>query len=103
MTPSGDVQTSRCPVSAGKYVQCLSTDRLASSPACANRGPGAPMKNMRKIVVLAFLSLLLNGFCLGQGAATGDLHVTVKDQKGNLVTNATIKVRDAAKGFERSS
>ena len=36
------------------------------------------------------------------GAATGDLHVTVKDPRGNLVANAVVKVRDAAKGLERS-
>jgi hypothetical protein len=37
-----------------------------------------------------------------QGAATGDLDVSVKDSKGNTVTNATVAVRDVAKGLERA-
>ena len=41
-------------------------------------------------------------FVFAQGAATGDLHVTVKDPKGNLVTNAVVTVKDVAKGLERA-
>jgi hypothetical protein len=37
----------------------------------------------------------------GQGVASGDLHVTVKDPKGSLVTGATVTVRDEGKGTER--
>jgi hypothetical protein len=37
----------------------------------------------------------------GQGVATGDLHITVKDPGGNLVTNANVTVRDEAKAVER--
>ncbi|HTW59137.1 MAG TPA: carboxypeptidase regulatory-like domain-containing protein [Terriglobales bacterium] len=48
--------------------------------------------------------LLISAMAFGQGgAATGDLHVTVKDPKGNLVTNATVTVRDVAKGVERTA
>src|SRR5713226_7611351 len=48
--------------------------------------------------------LLLSAVALGQGGvATGDLHVTVKDPKGGLVTNAAVTVRDTAKGLERSA
>ena len=48
--------------------------------------------------------LLLSAFAFGQGgAATGDLHVTVKDPKGSVVTNATVTVRDVAKGLERTA
>jgi hypothetical protein len=36
-----------------------------------------------------------------QGASTGDLHVSVKDPKGSVVTNATVTARDEAKGLER--
>ncbi len=57
---------------------------------------------MRKLVSLAVLMMLLSTFGFAQGAATGDLHVTVKDPKGNLVTNATVTARDQAKGVERS-
>src|SRR5580704_11391424 len=47
--------------------------------------------------------LLLSAFAFGQGgAATGDLHVTVKDPKGSVVTNATVTVKDVAKGVERA-
>jgi hypothetical protein len=36
-----------------------------------------------------------------QGASTGDLHVSVKDPKGNVVSNATVTARDEAQGLER--
>jgi Carboxypeptidase regulatory-like domain/TonB dependent receptor len=50
---------------------------------------------------LAIFFLLIRQSALAQGAATGDLHVSVKDPKGNVVTNATVTVRDEAKGLER--
>jgi len=50
---------------------------------------------------IAFALLLLSGLASGQGAATGDLHVTLKDPNGNVITNATVTVRDVAKGLER--
>jgi Carboxypeptidase regulatory-like domain len=57
-----------------------------------------------KAVSMSCLVLLLSAICFGQGgASTGDLHVTVKDAKGSLVTNATVTVRDVAKGLERSA
>jgi hypothetical protein len=57
-----------------------------------------------KAVTLSFLVLLLSAIGFGQGgAATGDLHVTVKDAKGSVVTNATVSVRDVAKGVERTA
>ena len=40
---------------------------------------------------------------IAQGAATGDLHVTVRDPKGGIVTNATVTARDQARAFERST
>src|ERR1700723_2855699 len=46
--------------------------------------------------------LLIAQFGFAQGAATGDLHVTVKDPKGNVVTNAEVTVKDVAKGLERA-
>ncbi|MBZ5705947.1 MAG: TonB-dependent receptor [Acidobacteriia bacterium] len=58
---------------------------------------------MRKPVSLAFLVLLLTTLGFAQGAASGDLHVTVKDPSGNLVTNATVTARDPAKAFQRST
>lgn len=54
-------------------------------------------------ICFAAAMLLVSTFLYGQGAATGDLHLTVRDSKGALVTNATIRVRDEAKGTEFSS
>jgi hypothetical protein len=55
-------------------------------------------------VSLSLLVLLLSSVAFGQGGvATGDLHVTVKDPKGDLVTNATVTVGDVAKGLERTA
>ena len=56
-----------------------------------------------KLVSVACLLLLGSVLALGQGAATGDLHVTVKDSKGGVITNASVSARDEAKGFERST
>ncbi len=53
-------------------------------------------------VGLLFLLLPALAFAQG-GAATGDLHVTVNDPKGNVVANATVTVRDLAKGLERTA
>src|SRR6202158_5811944 len=56
-----------------------------------------------KAVFVSFFFLLLAAIAYGQGGvATGDLHVTVKDPSGNLVTNATVTARDVAKGLERT-
>ena len=53
---------------------------------------------------IPFIILLLSAIALGQGGvATGDLHVTVKDPSGNLVTNATVSAQDDAKGLERTA
>jgi hypothetical protein len=57
----------------------------------------------RRLVSFAFLCTLLSTFAFSQGVATGDLHVTVKDPKGSLVPNASVSVRDVAKGLERSA
>ena len=57
-----------------------------------------------KAVSASCLVLLLSALCFGQGgASTGDLHVSVKDAKGSVVTNATVTVRDVAKGVERTA
>ncbi len=51
-------------------------------------------------VVFGALSAIL---AFGQGSASGDLHVIVKDPKGSVVTNATVSAREQAKGFVRST
>ena len=62
------------------------------------------MTRFIQCVSVCFLALLFSTVCLGQGGvATGDLHVTVKDPKGNLVANATVTAKDTEKGLERSA
>jgi hypothetical protein len=58
---------------------------------------------VRKLVRVAVQLVLLTTFALAQGVATGDLHVMVKDPKGDLVTNATVTARDESKALERST
>ena len=53
---------------------------------------------------VSFFVLLLSAAAFAQGGvATGDLHVTVKDGKGNNVADATVTVRNTDKGVERSA
>jgi hypothetical protein len=53
---------------------------------------------------VSFFVLLVSVIAYAQGGvATGDLHVTVKDPSGNIVTNATVTVKDVAKGLERTA
>jgi len=55
-------------------------------------------------VSVSFFVLLLSVIAYGQGGvATGDLHVTVKDPKGSVITNAVVTARDVAKGLERTA
>jgi hypothetical protein len=57
-----------------------------------------------KAVSISLLVLLLSTLCFGQGgSATGDLHVTVKEAHGGLIANATVTVRDTAKGLVRTA
>ena len=58
---------------------------------------------MRKLFLLVSLLPLLATLVIAQGASTGDLHVTVRDAKGGVVTNATVTVQDQAKAFSRST
>src|SRR3954452_12770915 len=57
-----------------------------------------------KVILVSFCVLLLSVITSAQGGvATGDLHVTVKDPKGDAVTNAMVTVQDEAKGLERTA
>jgi hypothetical protein len=58
------------------------------------------MRILRNLTI-PIVALVLCFLAYGQGVASGDLHVTVKDPKGSLVTGATVTVRDEAKGIER--
>src|SRR5208282_158093 len=65
--------------------------------------PRSPMKTTMRLFCLAVVFLLACQSASAQGAATGDLHIVVKDPKGSVVTNATVTVRDVAKGLERAA
>jgi Carboxypeptidase regulatory-like domain len=67
--------------------------------------PSRMLRNLKALpALLSLVILLLSSIAFGQGgAATGDLHVTVKDPKGDLVVNATVTVKDVAKGLERTA
>ena len=70
---------------------------------CSAKIRNARIRNLKTFSV-STLVLLLSSAAFGQGgAATGDLHVTVKDPKSNLVANATVTVGDLAKGLERTA
>ncbi|MBZ5652592.1 MAG: TonB-dependent receptor [Acidobacteriia bacterium] len=58
---------------------------------------------VRKLVSVACLVVMLATLGFAQGASTGDLHITVRDPKGSLVTNATVTARDETKGLERTT
>jgi hypothetical protein len=50
------------------------------------------------------LIVLLSSIAFSQGgSATGDLRITVKDPKGNLVASAAVTVSDVAKGLARTA
>jgi Carboxypeptidase regulatory-like domain/TonB dependent receptor len=56
----------------------------------------------RTVTTVCVFVLLFSAITFAQGgAATGDLHVTVKDAQGQVVTSASVVVRDVAKGLER--
>jgi hypothetical protein len=57
-------------------------------------------RNIRLLSLLALL-LVLAASAVAQ-VATADLHVAVKDQKGAVIKNATVTVRNEALGQERS-
>ena len=61
------------------------------------------MTRLLKYLSLAGLILVAAGISSAQNAANSELHVTVKDPTGALVTNATVTARDDAKAFERST
>ena len=61
---------------------------------------------MKLRVKLALVSLVIIGLAAlaaAQGAATGDVHVSVKDPTGKAVVNATVLAVDQAKGTARTA
>ena len=71
--------------------------------ACRSRTFSVALYAQRMIFLSAF-TILFCAMGFGQGGvATGDLHVSVKDPKGNVVVNATVMVSDVEKGLARSA
>ncbi len=64
--------------------------------------PRSFMKATLRLFCFAVMFLLARQLGFAQGAATGDLHVSVKDPKGSVVTNAAVTARNVAKGVERA-
>ncbi|HYM05752.1 MAG TPA: carboxypeptidase regulatory-like domain-containing protein [Terriglobales bacterium] len=58
---------------------------------------------LRKLLSVSCLVVMLAVLGFAQGAATGDLRITVRDPKGDLVTNANLTLRDETRGLERST
>jgi len=56
----------------------------------------------RFLVAIPVLLGLLSIGAAAQSVATAELHVTVKDPNGRLVTNAKVTVRDESRGIERT-
>jgi Carboxypeptidase regulatory-like domain/TonB dependent receptor len=54
-------------------------------------------------VLFVFCMGLTTNCAFGQGAATGDLHVTIKDPSGKMVTSATVIATEQAKGLSRAT
>ncbi|HKS73904.1 MAG TPA: TonB-dependent receptor [Terriglobales bacterium] len=59
--------------------------------------------NTRRFVLLVSLLLLATPLTFAQGSASGDLHVSVKDQKGSAIANATVTVQEQEKATQRST
>ena len=59
---------------------------------------------MRRNIVISLAVLFLSAaFGFAQSVATGDLHISVKDPSGKLVTDAKVIASDPAKGLERTA
>ena len=58
---------------------------------------------LRKLVIVAVQLVLVATLSFAQGVATGDLHITVRDSKGGVVTNAAVTARDESKALERNT
>ena len=56
-----------------------------------------------KLFLLLWSAIILTTQLFGQGVATGDLHVTVKDPQGQPVAGASVSVTDRAKGTQRQA
>ena len=58
---------------------------------------------IQRLCLVVGIAVLLPSLAVAQGVATGDLHILVRDPQGQAVTNATVVVRDQAKGVQRAA
>src|SRR5579862_2238420 len=84
-------------------LSAICRDRSHRSLAFASSRENLMLRIIKLISVCALVLLLCTLAFAQGGAATGDLHVIVKDPKGDIITNATVTVKDAAKGVERTA
>lgn len=61
------------------------------------------MTRLLKLFCLTLICLFVTALAGAQSIATADLRGTVKDPSGAAVPNATVTIRDDAKGFSRST
>ncbi|HET9410159.1 MAG TPA: carboxypeptidase regulatory-like domain-containing protein [Candidatus Sulfotelmatobacter sp.] len=62
------------------------------------------MTSIPRTISVCLLWFVFAAIAFAQGGvATGDLHITVKDPKGDLVNNANVMIRNSAKGIERAA
>ena len=61
------------------------------------------MNFKQRIPVVILLVLACNILASAQNSATGDLRVTVRDEKGGVITTAKVTARDEARGIDRST
>src|ERR1700745_2307496 len=72
--------------------------------ACGVSGRrGLIMNRAWKLLCLVVLSLFCSIAAFSQGAATAELHVTVKDSNGAYIRDANVSVSDPARSYERST
>ncbi len=61
------------------------------------------MKAIAKLCCAFALLVAMPTIVMAQGISTAELHVTVKDVKAAVVQNASVTVRDVARGIERTT
>ncbi len=61
------------------------------------------MKSLMRVVLLLSLAVFVAANAWAQAAATGELHVTVKDPNGAVIKNATVTARNQARNIERTT
>jgi hypothetical protein len=88
-------------VSYTVFVNPPPDEKVVAAPRREPEVPHGENFMMRKLFAIAIQLVLLAALGFAQSAATGDLHVTIRDPRGGLVTNATVSARNEGRGLER--